>query len=175
MRRGVSRRVCRARRVGTRAGSSEDSGHLSIAIGDEKHTDSADIDSLSLRGWYRRNAISMIYAPASAATDPRDVISLAMRRPVPPSLYLHLPLGRRGPRGIRVFGALLTYRLPPISYTRNIANRNGRWRRPLARSRVRSCARAFAAGRNCICIRGGLSRSTCKGPRSSLAGPARGL
>lgn len=65
--------------------------------------------------------------------------------------------------------ALLTYRLPPISYTRNIANRNGR-----ASERARARTSALATKRNCICIRGKLSRCSrvyvCKEPRSSLVG-----
>ena len=72
-----------------------------------------------------------------------------------------------GPRRIGRYSsrALLTYRLPLISYTRNIANRKGR----------ASGAYTIASQRNCICIRGRLSRSTCKGPRSSLVAASRPL
>lgn len=87
----------------------------------------------------------MIYAPASAATDPLSRCYLARRGrsffpPLTVSLYsfshsfgpLRLFLRAERPASKRRAltrlrpAALLTYRLPPISHTRNIANRNGR-------------------------------------------------
>lgn len=89
----------------------------------------------------------MIYAPASAATDPLEMLSrsrggtpLGLSCPPPPSSPHGPPdtfsLGRKdrpASRGIRVRPreALLTYRLPPISYSRNIADHNGRARAKL--------------------------------------------
>jgi len=100
----------------------------------------------------------MIYALASAATDPLEMLS---REGVPPApLSASFPWAKRPASGeTRSYPsrALLTYRLPPISHTRNIANR------------TRECERE----RNCICIRGGLSRSAYKESRSSLVGRRR--
>ncbi|TGZ50467.1 hypothetical protein DBV15_04227 [Temnothorax longispinosus] len=81
---------------------------------------------------YRRNAISMIYALASVATDPLgDAILPAEESPSRP---------REKHGSTRSSEALLTYRLPPISHTRNIANRNGR---------VSASEIAFAYGADC--------------------------
>lgn len=80
---------------------------------------------------------------ASAATDPRDVISRC------PTLFPYLsPLERRkkGPNDANrySFRALLTYRLPLISYTRNIANRNTASEHTFASHEI-----AFAYGADC--------------------------
>lgn len=74
----------------------------------------------------------------------RSTLSLSLSPPSLSGLGIFSPgrKGRPASRGIRVrlSEALLTYRLPSISYSRNIADHNGR-------------------ARNCICIRGELSRS----------------
>lgn len=132
----------------------------------------------------RSSAISMIYNFAPSATDPRDVIlpPTSTASP-PPSLSLpsyilrqRFPLTRDERNVVSNghgygSGPLLTYRLLPISYTRNIANRKRLAHRGTRSARVLSSRRRDGA-QNCICIRGRLSRSTCKRPRSSL--PSRG-
>lgn len=75
----------------------------------------------------------MIYALASAATDPLEMLSRS-RRNLPVPLAASFPRAKRpGETRSYASGILLTYRLHPISHARNIANRNGR-----ASARVRA-------------------------------------
>lgn len=84
---------------------------------------------------------------------------------LPPPLYLHLSLGRKGPGGYACSGPYLHIDCLPFLTPEILPIVTGGG----GDSRARAHVNASAATRNCICMWGGLSRSTCKGPRSSLA------
>lgn len=101
----------------------------------------------------RSSAISMIYNFAPSATDPRDVIlppTSTASPPPSPSLHPPTTFPSNSRREKRCFewsrvrlGPLLTYRLLPISYTRNIANRK-RFAHRGTCVRARALARSLA-------------------------------
>lgn len=111
----------------------------------------------------------MIYALASAATDPLEMLSRSRRSP-PLSLSLPLslplssfPLSPSGEKAGLGRNTALCVRPRPYLHIDCLPFLTPEILPIVTDASARECER------DCICIRGGLSRSACKEPRPSLA------